>query len=752
VNTETKLLSRIKYNNEDQVKTKFLGGAGSINSNEFLQKIDYIYDAAGKLTHINTPAEAECFSGQNFCRLSFDPSIFGSQALSCTNVAKIMLGEIVYALPNTIDFSDNGSVDLFVHYISEALDLNGFFGEVSFDEASNKIIITNTNVESIIILLDFCNAKPLEFIVEECCEASDFTPPTELGISTSLNGDLYYQAITYTGLDISRIELASDCTSGLIRNDYVYDANHRITAMNNTIFKHPEIIPGRYNATYSYDLVGNILTLNRKGLVEESTTNPVFGFIDQLGYDYEDGYLKTVADASGVTKGFAPELSTYDYDLNGNLIVDLGKGIIESNPIKYNLLNLPQSIPMSEGTIKHEYTFSGEKIKKEVSGDNQHTRVYLGGIEFVDGKVESYSHGDGRVTFDENNAFHFQYKITDHLGNTVVLFEDTDEDGIINSETNTSGGQTSEVLQRNLYYPFGLAMEGVVGINATTPAMNYLYNGKELNKEFDLNWSDYGARWYDASIGRWGQIDPLAEKYYQLSSYIYVGNNPIRYIDILGMDIFDKNGVKANIEYLKNGGMKITNVDELDSELVATIIATAAESDVGFETIQSLDTDKEKHQIEISDKVGVWENKSGKFGRVAGLKIAKAPKGYDSKIILFNTESDFDAQTATPDDFVLLSISGNVVSDKKKGRRMKRIRKNFKGKESHSSTQIAIESFTPEQNEAFNKINRTMRNDPRFARITTLIHESVHARGENDELKAYLQEIKSYLNSERNEK
>jgi len=74
--------------------------------------------------------------------------------------------------------------------------------------------------------------------------------------------------------------------------------------------------------------------------------------------------------------------------------------------------------------------------------------------------------------------------------------------------------------------------EAPVGVVAN----NYQYNGKELNEDFGLHWMDYGARWYDPQINRWGQVDPLAEKYANMSSYAYVFNNPVAFIDPDGRD------------------------------------------------------------------------------------------------------------------------------------------------------------------------------------------------------------------------
>ena len=91
-------------------------------------------------------------------------------------------------------------------------------------------------------------------------------------------------------------------------------------------------------------------------------------------------------------------------------------------------------------------------------------------------------------------------------------------------------GQSGTVEETNHYYPFG----GVFA--ATNNVQPYKYNGKELDTKNGLNWYDYGARHYDAALGRWHAVDPMAEKYCAFTPYSYCINNPVCNVDLDGAD------------------------------------------------------------------------------------------------------------------------------------------------------------------------------------------------------------------------
>jgi RHS repeat-associated protein len=91
----------------------------------------------------------------------------------------------------------------------------------------------------------------------------------------------------------------------------------------------------------------------------------------------------------------------------------------------------------------------------------------------------------------------------------------------------------SPIIATDDYYPFGLTFNS---FNRVNNLLNqFEYNGKETQDELNLGWMDYGARMYDASIGRWMVVDPLAEVSRRWTPYNYAYDNPIRFIDPDGM-------------------------------------------------------------------------------------------------------------------------------------------------------------------------------------------------------------------------
>ena len=207
----------------------------------------------------------------------------------------------------------------------------------------------------------------------------------------------------------------------------------------------------------------------------------------------------------------------YTYDNNGNLTKDSNKGIAS---ITYNSLNLPSVVTFSNGsTVIYTYSADGKKLSTEhvISGTTTITN-YAGNVVYENNVQKKLLTQHGYVNLTDST--HYFY-IKDHLGNTRVV---ADEDG--------------SAKEQNEYYPFGL------NYTATT-YQPYKYNGKELDTKGGLNWYDYGARHYDAALGRFLTVDPLAKDYYATSPYGYCLNNPVKFVDPTGCvasPIYDEYG------------------------------------------------------------------------------------------------------------------------------------------------------------------------------------------------------------------
>ena len=117
---------------------------------------------------------------------------------------------------------------------------------------------------------------------------------------------------------------------------------------------------------------------------------------------------------------------------------------------------------------------------------------------------------------DNGTPTSWNYYVTDHLGSTRMVVDSNDS------------------IKENInYYPFGSEMR------LENPALltgsfshPFRFTGKELDKLNSLNMYDFGVRMYDvAGVPMWTSVDPLAEKYYNISPYAYCAGNPVNMID-----------------------------------------------------------------------------------------------------------------------------------------------------------------------------------------------------------------------------
>jgi len=282
----------------------------------------------------------------------------------------------------------------------------------------------------------------------------------------------------------------------------------------------------------SYDKNGNITSLTRNGNSEWA--------IDDFEYNYQGNILESVNEladdlpSGGTLSMLSTGSSQRQYDANGNLTESTGRHDVN---ILYNYLNLPREIVTCTDTIHYIYDATGNKWAEYYSGTQTFEKYYMGNFQYTNQNLDYIHNAYGRIRL-KNDEYHYDYYLSDHLGNVRAVFTD-------------NGAVNAELLQANSYYPFGMQFKQAPEYQVESN--NYLYNGKELQQYGNLNTYDYGWRQYDAALGRWHVQDQLAEKYHSFSPYNYVANNPMNLIDPDGRDPLNLSAIIESLMSMGDG-------------------------------------------------------------------------------------------------------------------------------------------------------------------------------------------------------
>lgn len=262
--------------------------------------------------------------------------------------------------------------------------------------------------------------------------------------------------------------------------DYTYDNTNRLKKADFTEFKYFNWINSEKdfsvsgndpNGMIGYDENGNILSMKHMGV-----NGTAISAIDVLSYSYfNNGFsnrLMAVNDASttnsesttladfieggmgkgGPGTGLGQSSQDYEYDNNGNMVIDRNKSFIfndfgSNEGIRYNYLNLPEYInsitnlgdaygPV-KGNVKFSYDALGNKLRKTVTDKtttpNQTVTItnYAGSFIYGGGfgtGLDQIATEEGRIRYaiQPNNTIDYEYDwfVKDHLGNIrMVLTE-----------------------------------------------------------------------------------------------------------------------------------------------------------------------------------------------------------------------------------------------------------------------------------------------------------------------------------------
>jgi RHS repeat-associated protein len=312
------------------------------------------------------------------------------------------------------------------------------------------------------------------------------------------------------------------------------------------------------NLVYTYPLNSNVLTSvadNAPAVAKD------FGFKAGSGnYTYDSNGNTTYDPGRGVTYTYnhldLPTLADWGdgrtiewtYDARGNLLQKLvrrGSTVLENRRYVGQIEYGGNQIEMIYHNAGRLYNKNYDPVRLDLDGIITGTETAYGteiqataliqtssNIQFI---ADDYIELNGHFTVDAGSEFQaiigsgptgedwrYDYAITDHLGNTRIIFSDLNNNGSISDD---------EIIAEYQYYPFGLRMDGDWAENTSLNNEKYQYNGIEYLQDHGLNINFARYRMLDAGLGRWLGVDPKAEATMRLSPYNSMGNNPISNVD-----------------------------------------------------------------------------------------------------------------------------------------------------------------------------------------------------------------------------
>jgi RHS repeat-associated protein len=277
-----------------------------------------------------------------------------------------------------------------------------------------------------------------------------------------------------------------------------------------------------------------------------------------LGIDINRKLTSITESSADATEGYyKAQAGAYNYTQDGSMKYDANKNLT----LTYNPLGLIAKANTNGAINDYLYTASGQKLSMSSGGT---TYSYRGGIVYAStnttDQIEQIATAEGRwLPKEALSSFkpdgtksvaakygRYEFMMKDHLGNNRLAFRCIE----IENATAITQAYPAIVTAEYQYDAWGLSIENQMMASSFTAQFGkfaatnrYKYNDKEYISDSKLY--DYGARHYDPVVGRWWAVDPLAEKNHFESSYVFVHNNSVMYVDPDGRDgirvIDDKN-------------------------------------------------------------------------------------------------------------------------------------------------------------------------------------------------------------------